>query len=546
MIFADHNGKREDMRTLVSRVKCIVVMTVFISTAANAVTMETLHVGEKVTVVTTAEGIDETAFCPEIVNYCRREAIPHTAVVSLSLTSGAQYTVCMRHHAEPDEKTAILLTGASPFLGDGCSNVGVKAIPLERVDREGGADSVHLVHITIDEESPGEVVYAVIASNRRETPVVVYAAGRNEGDADGFCETDAAGGVVTRSILIEKPIIARANEEVMQSHLVSLTGAWMLTNDETGEGTLVDLQQYGTVVAGVRHVEKGEIPIAGTVSDGFLRLRMVHEDMEALSTFVPLKVARQIVGITSVYECAIGNDTEQFSGTFYGFYAQWDKNNKKVILTANGGDDVAAKHNPPQPYTLTKTRRYYRELTSNGELTPSLFLPQWNVHEWYREAKGKMGVDVEEDGTRLTGAEAKRIGIMQNINQDVSTVQSLVVSALIRVDDQSTPGTGPHARTAPIALFVTYTDVDGVVHDLIGEEPESPTRMFWHGFYIDDTGEVSQTGHGTRVRRGQWYLYERELMNLRPRPRYIHTIGVDGSGAEPRSAKLRWIRLTVQ
>jgi len=547
MILAGQNVQRKGLWTLASCMICIAVMTVIIGADAHADdTMKVLHVGEQVTVVTEGEGINENGFCPEIMNYCRSEEITNTAVVSLTLIPGSQYTMCVCHHTEPDEKTAILLTGTSPFLGDGCADVGLKVIPLEPLGGEGGVESVYLVHITIDEESPGEIIYGVIASDRREMPVMVHASAREEGTVDESCEIDESKDSVTRNIYIEKPLTARGMRKAKQNHIVSLTGAWMLTDNKTGDGTIVDLQQYGTVVAGVRHVENGEIPIAGTLSNESLRLRMVHEDVDALTTFVPRTVAQQIVGITSIYECAIGDDTEQFDGTFYGFYAQWDKNNKKVILTADGGDDIAAQFNPPQSYTLTRIRRNYRELTVNGELTPSLSVHNWTVHEWYRESKDKAGVDVEKDGVRLTGEGERRIGIMQSINQDVSTVQSLVISALIRIDEQSIPGTGPYARTAPMALFVTYTDVDGIVHDLIGEDPESRTRMFWHGFYIDETGETSQVVHGTRVSRGQWYLYEGELMNLQPRPSYIHAVGIDGSGAGPRSSKLRWIRLTAQ
>jgi hypothetical protein len=138
----------------------------------------------------------------------------------------------------------------------------------------------------------------------------------------------------------------------------------------------------------------------------------------------------------------------------------------------------------------------------------------------------------------------KRVGLLQNTESDVSAYQSLLLTAEVKIDRQQIGGTGYDGREAPLALFVTYTDVKGVKHDRLPlQTDDMERRMFWRGLYILKPQPPASDGNGLAVDAGVWRTVSFELMELDPKPRTIHSVGVEGSGRPPRDASVRKVSL---
>jgi hypothetical protein len=189
-----------------------------------------------------------------------------------------------------------------------------------------------------------------------------------------------------------------------------------------------------------------------------------------------------------------------------------------------------------------KTHKKDREVINNGNLRT---LNSWTIHEWYKPSDGKGEVIIESDGIRFKSMSGnRRIGIMQTLNTDVSSCSSLVLTAAIKADYQTLGGTGWQGRESPVALFMAYTDVNGVVHNLLSENPnDTARRMFWHGFYYADPTPPGLTVFGTKVQKGIWHTYTLDLMTLNPRPKFIHFIGAEGAGWAQRDGRIGSISL---
>jgi hypothetical protein len=193
---------------------------------------------------------------------------------------------------------------------------------------------------------------------------------------------------------------------------------------------------------------------------------------------------------------------------------------------------------PPVPPTQPKPQG---ELVQN----PSMRGPSnWTVVEWYKPSSGKGEVSFEADGIRFRSQTGNtRIGVLQEINRDVSGCSSLVLNVTVRADQQTLTGTGYNGREAPIAVFMKYTDMNGVVHDLLSENPSEPRNMFWNGFYYLDPTPPSISAHGTKVPRGAWHTVSGDLLRAIPKPRLIHFVGAEGAGWPVRDAKIGGLSL---
>lgn len=192
---------------------------------------------------------------------------------------------------------------------------------------------------------------------------------------------------------------------------------------------------------------------------------------------------------------------------------------------------------PPYPPPVTTQTTGARELIGNGTLKN---LNGWTIHEWYKPSDGKGEVTVAADGVRFKSILGNnRIGIMQTINADVSSCSSLVLSATVKADYQTLTGTGWQGREAPVALFMSYTDINGTVHNQLSENPnDTARRMFWHGFYYADPAPPSLTVFGTKVSKSSWHTYTVDLAALNPRPKFIQFMGAEGAGWPQRDGKI--------
>ena len=221
-------------------------------------------------------------------------------------------------------------------------------------------------------------------------------------------------------------------------------------------------------------------------------------------------------------------------------YTQSTRNNvtTKGYGSWHGSFVFVGQISPPpyQPPVTTQTTGA-RELIGNGALKS---LNGWTIHEWYKPSDGKGEVTSAGDGVRFKSILGNnRIGIMQTLNADVSSCSSLVLSATVKADYQTLTGTGWQGREAPVAVFMSYTDINGTVHNQLSENPnDTARRMFWHGFYYADPAPPSLTVFGTKVSKSSWHTYTVDLAALNPRPKFIQFIGAEGAGWVQRDGKI--------
>ncbi|MGV8057670.1 MAG: PAN domain-containing protein [Smithellaceae bacterium] len=199
---------------------------------------------------------------------------------------------------------------------------------------------------------------------------------------------------------------------------------------------------------------------------------------------------------------------------------------------------------PPPSVTLPEGT----ELVSQPSLQNGL--RSWTIEEWYKPSDGKGEIITDNNGIAFRGTkENSRVGIMQSLNNlDVTTYGKIFLTAQIRTEEQKLDGTGWQGREGPVAVFVSYTDVNGLLHNGLPIMPsESQTnRMFWEGFYhVDPTGS-SHNWHGTKIGKGQWYTYQYDLMTLSPRPKILHFVGAEGAGWPTREGRIALLSLRGQ
>ena len=204
---------------------------------------------------------------------------------------------------------------------------------------------------------------------------------------------------------------------------------------------------------------------------------------------------------------------------------------------------VTATVTPTITQTVTATvKPSGNDLITNGALQS---LDGWTIHDWYKPSDGKGEVSVESDGIRFLGTSGNNhIGIMQTLNADVSGCLALNLKAVIKADEQNLAGTGWNGRESPIAVFARYTDMNNVVHNSLGEDPNEPNRMLWTGLYFIEPTGSGKTDHGIKTQKGEWYTYEFDMMKLSPKPRSIEMIGAEGAGWPTRDGKIRSLSLT--
>ncbi|GEM_PF-2756081 len=190
----------------------------------------------------------------------------------------------------------------------------------------------------------------------------------------------------------------------------------------------------------------------------------------------------------------------------------------------------------------------YQPPAANSVLPPESFsagLGSWYEEVWFKKASSGGEVTTSDKGATFFGKGNSRSGIMLDINKDVSNYKSLVLKASIIVENQELSGTGWQGREAPVAVAVSYQDVDGVEHNQLGIHDSEPNQMFWRGFYyLDPNDGQAVTERGIKVTRNQPYNYSFDLTKLDPKPKTIHFIAIEGAGWGGRRASVSEISIT--
>jgi len=170
-----------------------------------------------------------------------------------------------------------------------------------------------------------------------------------------------------------------------------------------------------------------------------------------------------------------------------------------------------------------------RELLQDGPLVPDDHSGVSSWAPWLQtEPGGTLGVisplpaadgggmHIVRAGTNLHG----ETGIRQDVNIDVHDFVSLTVKFQYRLLGQSLPGGGRDGSEYPLTVRVVYREVNG------GQIP------WYHGFYlVPAAAEMRVTQQATGpVPRGVWTQYEGDLLALSPRPTFIRSVEIYGSG----------------
>lgn len=188
-----------------------------------------------------------------------------------------------------------------------------------------------------------------------------------------------------------------------------------------------------------------------------------------------------------------------------------------------------------------------RELVQNGNFRG---MQGWSAEEWFKGSNGKGEIIPEGDGIKFRSMSGNnRVGVMQNLNVDVSHARSLILTARVSAISQKLDGTGWQGREAPVAVYVAYVDAAGVTRNGLPSMANPPepqgSRAFWQGFYYMDPTGNSRNWNGTKVSRGQFYTYTFDLMTLNPKPRTILFVGAQGAGWAPREGKINALSLRL-
>ncbi|EGO63895.1 hypothetical protein [Acetonema longum] len=169
----------------------------------------------------------------------------------------------------------------------------------------------------------------------------------------------------------------------------------------------------------------------------------------------------------------------------------------------------------------------------------------WQVEQDFQPSEYRTELITHNEGLQLKQAFGdSRVGVRQRIEADVSGCSSLIVTADIRLERQSMGGTGWNGNEAPVALFVVYTDEQGILHDKLPEGASENSRsVFWRGLYCLDPVPPAISLRGVKVEPDRWQTVSFELMELDPKPKVIHYIGVHGAGRAPRDGAIRLLSL---
>ena len=217
-----------------------------------------------------------------------------------------------------------------------------------------------------------------------------------------------------------------------------------------------------------------------------------------------------------------------------GYYFFVVKKDSGSATTTGGEDEVASITN--------KTKATSEDILPETTFTSGL--GSWSEHVWYKAASSGGEVTTGSDGVKFQAVQANsRSGIMLDINRDVSSFKKVTITASVVAKLQTLAGTGLNGREAPVAIAVSYVDVDGVDHSLLGEDPKASGQMFWRGFYyLDPTGQLKMT-NGVKVVQNQPYTFTFDLMTLNPKPKTINFVGLEGAGWKDREGTVHSVSI---
>ncbi len=157
----------------------------------------------------------------------------------------------------------------------------------------------------------------------------------------------------TSSIYLTSTASNEDTDEVSQQK-VYFTGTW-----KTDSGSIYNLKQNGTSVTGtLTHYadeSKYEFPVTGIVNDKNIQLTWIYNNAEvyAIIKNVPLRVARQVLGISETAMLTLDPETNILEGSYYQDYVEWDSDTFNVLKKSDGNSLEALNKMAPLKIKLS-------------------------------------------------------------------------------------------------------------------------------------------------------------------------------------------------
>ena len=171
--------------------------------------------------------------------------------------------------------------------------------------------------------------------------------------------------ILTMAALVQStPALYADKTKIIPDPELNLTGTWEYIST-SGKKRKLFLTQTGTSVTGTIKYTKGSARITGTVKGDTARLTVIYDNPQLLSEWVPLTVARQIVGITSLYVLKATSNPNKLNCDFYGWKVYWDAD-LNVTKRYNGGEPGNPANKYPDKKVLVRV-----QAPIGGEVGPS-------------------------------------------------------------------------------------------------------------------------------------------------------------------------------
>ena len=166
-------------------------------------------------------------------------------------------------------------------------------------------------------------------------------------------------------------------------------------------------------------------------------------------------------------------------------------------------------------------------------------LNYWKPHKNYSISQDVDFFSLQSDGLKISSlSENNKAGILQIIEKDVTDADTLTLRVDVKVSKQTLGGTGPEGKDAPIAVAVSYK-----ARNDKNDKSDPGSNIFWKGFFSLDPVEPMKNANGQKVPEGLWYRYIFNLMQLKPKPKFINFISLEGSGWPEREGWVKDVHL---
>jgi hypothetical protein len=199
------------------------------------------------------------------------------------------------------------------------------------------------------------------------------------------------------------------------------------------------------------------------------------------------------------------------------------------FMPAHQGTTHAVNPTSQFPVSTTKDRPPATQLrTKDNAIRNATFrgLEGWHRLPTHRVV-GLVTVEAREDALFLertkTGNDGGRIGVIQEMDHDVSGAARLEFSVEVRIDKQGIPGTNKN-RPAPAKAAIIFLDSEGKEH------------TWEHGFLLHVRNQLP--ANMSIVTRGTWIRHDFNLLDDKAR------LDPEGTTPLPRPARIKRLELT--